>query len=99
MYIIRFLEDARNEFQEAAEWYEIRSEGLGERFRDLVNKKIELIKKHPERYPEKKSNFRQIVLRTFPFVIIYTFYKKEGIIIINSIFHTSRNPRKKYRKN
>jgi hypothetical protein len=36
MYIIRFLEDARNEFQEAAEWYEIRSEGLGERFRDLI---------------------------------------------------------------
>ncbi len=69
------------------------------RFRDLINKKIESIKEHPERYPKRKRNFREVVLRTFPFIIIYTFYKKEGIIIINSIFHTSRNPRKKYRKN
>ena len=95
---VKFLENALVEFQEAAEWYEIRSEGLGGRFRDLVSKKIESIKERPERYPKRKSNFRQIALRTFPFIIIYTFYKKEGIIIINSIFHTSRNPRKKYRK-
>ena len=95
---VRFLEEARIEFQEAVEWYETRSEGLGERFRDLINKKIESIIKFPERYPKRKSNFKQIALRTFPFIIIYTFYKKEGIIIINSIFHTSRNPRKKYRR-
>jgi len=95
---IRFLEEARIEFQEAAEWYETRRDGLGEQFRDIVQNKIETIKEFPERYPKKKSNFRQIALINFPYVIIYTFYKKEGIIIINSIFHTSRNPRKKYRR-
>ena len=57
MHILKFLEGARIEFQEAAEWYEIRSEGLGERFRDLVDKKIESVKEHPERYPKRKSNF------------------------------------------
>lgn len=98
IFTVKFLEDALIEFQEAAEWYEIRSEGLGEQFQDLVSKKIDSIKEHPERYPKRKSNFRQIALRTFPFIIIYTFYKKEGMIIINSIFHTSRNPRKKYRR-
>jgi plasmid stabilization system protein ParE len=98
MLTVKFLEDATIEFQEAAEWYETRSVGLGERFRDLVTKKIESIIEHPERYPKRKSNFRQIALRTFPFIIIYSFFKMEGIIIINSIFHTSRNPRKKYRR-
>jgi plasmid stabilization system protein ParE len=98
MLTLKFLEDAAFEFQEAVEWYETRSTGLGERFRDLVTKKIESIVEHPERYPKRKSNFRQIALRTFPFIIIYTFYKKEETIIINSIFHTSRNPRKKYRR-
>jgi plasmid stabilization system protein ParE len=98
MHTVKFLEEARSEFQEATEWYETRSVGLGERFRDLVTKKIESIIEHPERYPKRKSNFRQITLRTFPFLIIYTFYKNEGIIIINSISHTSRNPRKKYRR-
>ena len=98
MHTVKFLEDARIEFQEAAEWYETRRDGLGVRFRDIVQNKIEIIKEFPERYPKRKSNFRQIALRDFPFVIIYTFYKKERIIIIHSIFHTSRNPRKKYRR-
>jgi|SRR6185312_375683 plasmid stabilization system protein ParE len=98
IFTVKFLEDALIEFQETAEWYETRSVGLGGRFRDLVTKKIESIVEYPERYPKRKSNFRQIALRTFPFIIIYTFYKKEGTIVINSIFHTSRNPRKKYRR-
>jgi hypothetical protein len=43
MLTLKFLEDAGIEFQEAVEWYETRSSGLGERFRDLVTKKIESI--------------------------------------------------------
>lgn len=98
MRTIKFLEEASIEFQEAAAWYELRSKGLGERFRDSISRKIEIINQHPERYPKKKGNFRAAALRTFPFIIIYIFYKKEGIILITSIFHMSRNPRNKYRK-
>jgi plasmid stabilization system protein ParE len=98
MYILKFLEDARTEFEEAAEWYEISRRGLGERFRNLVKNKIEVIQDHPERFPLKKGNFREATLKVFPYTIIYTFYKKEGTIVINSIFHMSRNPRKKYKK-
>lgn len=44
MHSIKFLEDARIEFQEAAEWYETRRDGLGGRFRDIVQNKIEISK-------------------------------------------------------
>jgi hypothetical protein len=66
MHTLKFLEDARLEFQEAAEWYESRSEGLGERFRDSINRKIEAIKKSPERYPKKKNDFRGGYFENFP---------------------------------
>ena len=56
MYILKLLEEADKEFQEAAEWYETRSEGLGGRFVDIVKKKFETIKEHPERYPMRKSS-------------------------------------------
>lgn len=54
IFTVKFLEDALIEFQEAAEWYEIRSEGLGEQFQDLVSKEVESIKEHPEIYPKRK---------------------------------------------
>jgi plasmid stabilization system protein ParE len=98
MFILKLLEDADREFQEAAQYYELRSEGLGERFIDIVTRKLETIQKYPERYPKRKSTFREVPIKTFPFIIVYTFFKKEKTITINSIFHTSRNPQKKYRK-
>lgn len=99
MGTIQILEEADKEFQKAANWYEDKSEGLGLRFIEVIKIKLEVIQRNPERNPKRKGNFRESVVRTFPYVIIYTFYKKENIITINSIFHTSLNPRKKYRKN
>ena len=99
MGTIQILEEADKEFQKAANWYADKSEGLGLRFIEVIKIKLEVIQRNPERNPKRKGNFRESVVRTFPYVIIYTFYKKENIITINSIFHTSLNPRKKYRKN
>ena len=92
------LEDAEREFVQAARWYEEKSEGLGLRFIDVVKHKLELIRDDPERSPKRKGNFREAVVKIFPFVIIYVYYKKEKMITVNSIFHTSQNPRKKFRK-
>jgi mRNA-degrading endonuclease RelE of RelBE toxin-antitoxin system len=93
-----FLEDAQKEFQQSAEWYEEKMDNLGIRFQDAVHERIENLKWHPKRYPKRKNNFRVSPLKSFPFVIVYTFYEDKNIIIINSVFHTSRNPLRKYRK-
>lgn len=98
MYDINFLEDALTEFEEAIVWYETNLEGLGERFRHSINNKIKEIQEYPERFPKRKGNFREAITKHFPYTIIYTFYKKESCILVNAIFHTSRNPSKNYRK-
>ena len=97
MYRLIILQEANNEFKEAAQWYEEKSEGLGDRFIDIIQKKLQLIQQYPERYPMRKDNFREALVYVFPYTIIYTCYKKEKTITINSIFHTARNPKTKYR--
>lgn len=97
-YQLILLEEADKEYQEAALWYEASSKGLGSRFIDIIEKKLQLIQQYPERYPKRKGNFRGTPVKVFPYLIIYTFYKAEGIITVNSIFHTSRNPQRKYRR-
>jgi plasmid stabilization system protein ParE len=93
---IKILEEADKEWTEAALWYEKQSPGLGGRFIELVEKKLELITNYPKRYPIRKGNFRETLVAIFPYIIVYTYYESEQIITVSSIFHASRNPKKKY---
>lgn len=92
------LEEADKEYKEAAQWYEEKSNRLGFRFIDIIETKIKAIQVHPERYPKRKANFREAPVKIFPYIIVYKFYKTKGIITISSIFHSSKNPRRKYKR-
>ena len=97
MFTLSLLEPASKEFAKAAQWYEERTEGLGDRFSDIIQRKLQLIQQFPERYPKRKKNFREAIVKTFPYIIVYSFYKTERTIIVHTIFHSSRHPRKKYK--
>jgi plasmid stabilization system protein ParE len=97
-YQLVINEKAQEEFETAVAWYEQQQKNLGERFINIIQAKLELIAIYPERYPKRKNNFREAPVRIFPFIIVYTIYKKDKIISVSSIFHTSRNPQRKYRK-
>jgi len=60
--------------------------------------RIQSIVHHPERYPIRKKEFRQVLIKVFPYLIIYKIDKNGNNVVIASIFHTSRNPKKKYRE-
>jgi len=92
------LEEADREFQDAAIWYEQKSSGLGLRFIEVIKRKLEIIREHPERNQKKKGRFREAGVLIFPFVIVYVYYKQEKKITVYSFFHTHRNPRKKFKK-
>jgi plasmid stabilization system protein ParE len=78
------------------EWYEDRFQGLGDRFLKEVTDKIKIIENSPDRYPTRFKNYKEAVLKTFPFLIIYRVNSKKKLVRIVSVFHTSRDPRKKY---
>lgn len=87
---------AIKELLEAWIWYEEKQAGLGDRFEIEVYKRIKEIEEHAERYPERKQFFRETKIKTFPYLIIYRIDEEAKVILISSIFHTSRNPDSKY---
>jgi ParE toxin of type II toxin-antitoxin system, parDE len=97
-FSIEFDPKADIEYFKAWDWYEEQLIGLGDRFGDSVIRQIELISKTPLVYPSKKPQSRECEIEDFPFLIVYKIYPVKNLIYIVSIFHTSRNPRKKYRK-
>lgn len=94
----RLHELAHQEFLEACEWYELRQQGLGERFMNAVEKRLSQISEHPEYYNIRKLNFREAKVPSFPYTIVFEFLKQKKIIHIAAIYHTKRNPRRKYRR-
>jgi hypothetical protein len=82
---------------ESWEWYEDRQRGLGDRFVKEVILRIGEIEKSPEKYPNRYKLYKETMVEIFPFLLIYKLNKKRSLIRIVSIFHTSRNPRKKYK--
>jgi plasmid stabilization system protein ParE len=93
-----FSSSAAKEIRDSFDWYEDRVNGLGEQFIQIIDLSLELILLNPEGFPVKKSPYREIVLKKFPYQIIYEYLKKEQIIYILHIFNTRRHPKLKYRK-
>ena len=89
------LPKAQFEIIEAWEWYEDKQMGLGDRFQEEVEKKIGTVVRNPLHYPVK-GKYRQAQTDVFPFLIVFTFDKKENMIYIVSVFHMSRHPDKKH---
>jgi len=71
---------------------------LPQKFTNDIRNLFDIILRNPEIYPTVKKRYRQAKLSVFPFVVVYSIDKKEKLIYISSIFHTSRNPTKKFRK-
>jgi plasmid stabilization system protein ParE len=90
-----YVPQAAAELREAAEWFESKEHGLGQRFVAEVEATIELILAHPlqfARYEGKriKRIIRRALVKRFTYVILYE-VADDGIRIV-SVSHGSRQP-------
>ena len=93
MYNLQILRKAREDMQKSATWYDEKQSGLGDRFLQEVVKTLRLIEANPLHYEKKFSkSFRFALVHVFPFVVVFKI--KKQIVIINAVFHTSRNPKR-----
>ncbi|MBS1503613.1 MAG: type II toxin-antitoxin system RelE/ParE family toxin [Bacteroidetes bacterium] len=90
------LPKAEKEILEAWEWYEEQQIGLGDRFKDEVRKKIQSILNNPFVYPQK-GKYREAQVDIFPFLIVFKVNRRNDHILILSVFHTSRHPKRKHK--
>ena len=89
---------ALKELEKSFNWYEDNQEGLGERFITQFQKKITGIISYPKRSVSRKFPYREARIDIFPFIIIFRFNETKKEIFIVSVFHFSRNPKRKYNK-
>lgn len=79
------------ELADSKSFYNKRQNGLGKKFEEAVLVAFEGILNKPFTYPTIKNKTRKVVLKRFPFVVLYEL--ENDVIVILHVFHTSRNPR------
>ncbi len=94
-YEVRLTRKAEAEFRKGVDWYEQELEGLGLRFAEQVRKRLVKVGNNPLFYPPKDFDSRQTNVIDFPYLIVYRIYPKLKLIVVISVFHTKRHPRKK----
>lgn len=87
---VEFIEPASIELDDAIEYYNLQSTGLGEKFLDEVLETIELISHFPQLWSQSTENTRKAVLRKYPFNLIYSLF--EDKIYIIAVAHQNREP-------
>jgi len=80
-YKLQLRDYATRELEEAYAWYE----------------ELKKITNNPQHYKKTYKNYQEALVDRFPFLIVYTVVEPVKEILVIAIFHTSRNPKIKYR--
>jgi toxin ParE1/3/4 len=91
MHALKKLPAVEADVAEAAEWYETRLPGLGQRFVLAVKSADQLLLSNPSRYPVRFSDVRRLNLGDFPYAIFFSVRDEE--IVVLAILHTRRDTR------
>ena len=87
---IKFLTLAKVELNDAAFYYNLELDGLGDKYKEEIKKSVLRIIKFPESWPLEKGNIRKYLLHKFPYKILYSI--EHDCILIIAIAHQHRKP-------
>ena len=81
---------AKREYEDAFEYYEAQEEGLGEKLCNAVWAAIAILERFPEIGEEVRPGIRKILLRRFPYKLIYSV--TDDAVYIIAVAHGHREP-------
>ncbi len=87
-----FHPEAREEFHDAAYWYEDHSLFAGDRFVSAVRKAVDAILADPLRYQPVEEGIRVYRLKKFPFRLYYSVDEAAAFLCIYAVMHEKRRP-------
>jgi len=90
MGLASFHELADRELNEAAQYYELETPGLGSAFVGEVERCVRAILQHPEAGPAIHGVVRRRLLQRFPYALLYSI-KADGIRIL-AVMNQKRRP-------
>ena len=89
-FAVAFHPLAADEAQAAERWYRERNETASGRFQRELDRAIERISERPETGSPYLSNTRRVLLRRFPFFVVYRV--RVGDLEIVAVAHARRRP-------
>ena len=95
-YNLILSEKAELQIEKAFLYYDLISIKIADNFIFEVEICLNSITENPLLFQIQKNYFRQALISNFPFVVVYSI-EKQDVILVNSVFHTSQNPKKKYK--
>ncbi len=87
---MRISASAEADLEEARDYYEQQSAGLGSRFIDEMEQALALLSKKPSLWKERLHGCRRVNCRRFPYYIIYR--ATEECVEIIAVAHKRRRP-------
>lgn len=87
---IHFLDVAQEEFDDAVEYYNAQSPGLGDEFLLEVLSTLERVRQFPNAWHPYTQNSRRCQTRRFPYGVAYQILESE--ILVVAVAHLRRRP-------
>ncbi len=87
---IVFHPGASEDYAEAFGWYYSHGSGIAFDFEREIERGIRLIAQNPRRWPRFDHQRRRLIVRKFPYSLIYEVYSEESIIL--PVAHGKRKP-------
>lgn len=87
---ISFHPEAMAEYIASYAWYYERGHHLAEAFEHEIERALRLISESPERWPVYMGKYRRIMVRRFPFSVIYM--ENDRAIFVVAVAHGHRRP-------
>ncbi len=88
--VLRVHEDADRELNDAADYYDAESPGLGGAFLDQLEDGFDRIRRNPSAAPEVETGIRKLVLAKFPYNLIYELDADSALIL--AVAHQRQRP-------
>ena len=82
---------ARRELEEAIDYYNAESQGLGSEFREEVQRVLALLSRFPRLGQPVRGNVRRMMLSRFPYYIYYRLLTPDTLRIL-AVAHNRRRP-------
>ena len=87
---IRYLEVARDEIREAADYYAAISPDLGMAFKRELRQLMRLVATMPLAWPASGNHTRKCLMTRFPYLVIYA--PLPGELLVLAVGHQHRQP-------
>ena len=95
-YVLR--PQAQNEYEDSFLWYLGRSIPTAENFINHLENTFDLLCENPFLGKCIYRNVYELMVKKFPFNVVYFIEEANNQIVVVSIFHDKRNPEKKFNR-